>query len=395
MSRFTLGSYRKVVESPLLLLALEPWTWTIPGLFRRTGHRRKLLLVVGAAHSIHSIIVIRRIRRNPETVDDLSLAIRDSSIALLRLLVYPSIAPRRSYWRGSADNAAFFMQGWLPPILLGAARGPKAALTAGALAGTLGYVGSAALNGESPGSFLRDPNVARRVFNYTFTSAIVGHFVATASRIMREADALAEEDRATFARLREIERWPTATRERADIERREQRRTLAVLLAAAKAQHAGHAHFEHLRNAVDAESSLVADLEMEHGRRVSEIIDHARRSTGVELRLDQLEETVASENEALVLRILLINTLRNSETHGRASAVVVRIRRRGRWMMVDVVDDGVGLTTDPFINPHHGLGRVHTLVTELLHGSMAVSSATKESTEGVRVRVTWERQQQS
>jgi hypothetical protein len=135
------GRYLPIARHALLIVALDPVTWTLPGLLwpRRKGHPRWLLLAFAGINTWSGVQGVARLRRDPELAQQVPWVLWRTLSSVVRYMAYPLLAPRRSYWRGPPDGAAFFMQTYEIPILWGALAGPAAAVVAGVGGGSVSY----------------------------------------------------------------------------------------------------------------------------------------------------------------------------------------------------------------------------------------------------------------
>lgn len=391
----TLGIYRDAVGSPLLLMALEPWMWSVAGLIGRHGHRRPAVLGTAAVHSAHAGWMYRALRRKPDLVEQPTWLATHVLLTMARCLIYPALAPRRSYWRSHADDSAFFMQAWTTIVLLGASGGrvvasPTSAFCAGFGTGAAVYVAGAKLNGER----LRDldPTLFRRIANYSVSSAMVGVVVRTVVALLNDASRTLDEEQAKYRELYQSgEGWKQSARELVIREQEERRATLQLLRAVVERHFAGQPEhdrmLESLASAEQSDEMAVAPWKV---RPLGDVVEEAKDTFRLEVELVCPSSCLLTPDETFAVGLLLKNAFGNSMTHGKAmNARVVYEKLHGRRVRLTVADDGVGVKGEPEILPGHGIGRTRAIFASL-QGEVVLRN---RDGEGAEVIACWNKQQ--
>jgi PAS domain S-box-containing protein len=125
------------------------------------------------------------------------------------------------------------------------------------------------------------------------------------------------------------------------------------------------------------------------GENLHEILEmfvkRSRNSGCVDIRIeiDPAVETLPDETRELVARVLR-EALRNVELHSAARGVSVDLRRKGRTVQLDVIDNGVGFDPSAPASGHFGLVGMRERAT-LAGASLDISSAPGK---GTRVTLT-------
>lgn len=391
----TLGIYRNAVGSPLLLLALEPWMWSVAGLIGRHGHRRPAVLGTAAVHSAHAGWMYRALRRQPDLVEQPAWLATHVLLTLARCLIYPALAPRRSYWRSHADDSAFFMQAWTTIVLLGASgskvvASPASALCAGFGTGAAVYAAGARLNGER----LRDldTTLLRRIGNYSVSSAIVGVVVRTVVTLLNDASRTLDEEQAKYRELYQSgEGWKQSARQRVIREQEERRATLHLLRTVVERHFSDQPErdrmLESLASAEQTEEMAVAPWK---ARPLGDVVKEAKDAFRLEVDLVCPSSCLLTPDETFAVGLLLKNAFGNSMTHGKArNARVVYEPLPGRRAKLTVTDDGLGVRGVPEILPGHGIGRTRAIFASL-QGEVELRN---RDGEGAEVIVCWNKQQ--
>ncbi|MGH9224207.1 MAG: ATP-binding protein [Acidimicrobiales bacterium] len=370
--RLSLGVYHKAVESPLLMMALEPWVWTVFGLAGRPPHRRPHLVRTATVHSAHSAWMWWRVRRRPALVRSRRWMVTHGLLTLVRCGIYPAIAPRHSYWQGKADDAAFFMQAWTPMVLLGAAGSasiatPAAAAGAGFSVGLGVYVVSAVLNGERPATL--NWTTARRVLNYSVSSATVGYVVHIIVSLLNDASDELASEQGEYRKHFEKGSWE---RNALDEAARESDSTLGMLerLQSAASRHfPDEAELEELVRGIEAVKDKFREASIPEWRPMD--FTELAREASAELPLTLKVEPASlgmelRAEEVLVVRMFLKNAFGNAVDHGGATEAgcACELRADGT-ASVTVADNGRGPGPRARIRPGHGLARVQGILQNL------------------------------
>lgn len=365
MTEFTLGSYRSVATSPMRLLAGEPLTWTILGLWGRRTRSRKALAAVAGLHLAHVRYVLSRVERDERLIDSAQFANVHAVLTVLRYLVYPAVSERRTYWRGTPDNAAFFMQLWLPPVLFGASGGPRKAITHGTTAALAGYAAAAILNGDT---LLPEDGdgvvVLRRIGNYTFTAGLVGVVVAAIVAILTEADAEATKETELTSQVLSKSALVETLGDTLEVDQLETRRSLDRLRVAAKTLYRNEPLLSRMLDALSFERSLYGPPPRD-GEPLDHIVRRYAECYGLVVDLDVPGDVYLTLLESTALSLLASNAAQNAAVHGLASRLSFAYTQRGSTVVVRISDDGAGIPALPEVNEHHGLGRARHVVESI------------------------------
>ncbi len=377
---FDLGPYWPATRSFLVIAAADAATWTLPGLWPRASRRHKAALAVAGV--VHTAAVMRTFRRfqnmDPRDADGPWLARLTASV-IARYLAYPALSPRRTYWRGNADNAAFFMQTWTPVVLAGPSRGPRAALTSGAAVGAASYLLAGWINGEP---LVPPKQVRRRIANYSVTSALVGWFVATCTQMLGEASIQMKGEVNDLLSRLEREEAAETVETRTALLRSEYTKTLERLSRAADTLIPNDTHTR------DQVAALLTGDGVS-GRRgpgdaplsVS-LRQHAAR-LGVSVSLDGDGWTNLGINGPLVRMIAEI--MLDNASDADAASVRLGAHRAGHLLTIEAHDDGHGFPVDFALPEGHALSAVRRIVKNH-HGRLELGN-----TEGAtRVAFSWE-----
>jgi hypothetical protein len=365
MNPFTLGSYRSVATSPLRLLAWEPLTWTILGLWGRRSRSRKALAAVAATHGIHVAYVLRRMKDDESLIDSKRFANVHAAITVARFLVYPAFSERRTYWRGTADNAAFFMQLWLPPVLFGASGGPRKAVTHGTASAFAAYAAAAIVNGDTV--LPKDEDgllVARRIGNYTVTAGLVGLVVAAVAAILTDSDSEAAEETRLLASLLEQNALADTGSDNFENYQTETRRSLGRLRAAAISLYQREPVLKEMLAALEPETSSYVPAPRDD-QPLNEVIGREVERLGLVADLDIRDEVYLTLTESVAMSLLVTNAAQNAVIHGRAGRVAASYTQRGPMAVLRITDDGAGITVAPTIDEHRGLGRTQQVLRSM------------------------------
>ena len=372
-----LGSYRSVLFGILRIIGTEPLAWTGLGMLRGNPSPRRLLLCAGI-NATATAILARRLKNSPELLDDAQSIKKQSLLVTLRYLLYPTIAPRRSYWRRPSNDAAFFMQTWVPVALEGAGRGPRAALLVGALSTPATFLMAAVLNGEGP-RFPREVN--QRILAYSIGSVISGVFTANMATTLRAArdDALAEQQlQHEVARAR-------AEKEIAQIAFDHWKESLADLQEAVVRQLRPADALQVLRE-LDEELSSDLDTSVTARGTVQDVIARAARDHAVAVDLEMDGSTACDLPSLQAVHLVVQTGLSNVRRHaGTSSAQVSYLAALGTvTLTIEDAGRGSGVSRETF-NEHHALG--HT--QEYLRGLGGTIKISPRSGGGTIVNATW------
>jgi anti-sigma regulatory factor (Ser/Thr protein kinase) len=178
--------YKTYTQVPYRVIMAESLAWTLPGLLypKRSGHPRGRLMAFAALNCLSLAAANRKLKNNPELLEDDGWLLAQTAAAWLRYAGYGAVIPKNTYWRGPRDNVAFYTQAWWPILLWGAGRGPKAAAAAGIACGYLFYLSSAWANGEA---LVPPSEVRRNIENYANTAWRSGIVCAVVFRALQRA----------------------------------------------------------------------------------------------------------------------------------------------------------------------------------------------------------------
>jgi two-component system, NarL family, sensor histidine kinase DevS len=107
----------------------------------------------------------------------------------------------------------------------------------------------------------------------------------------------------------------------------------------------------------DGEADLAAGVEA--------LADRLRAHAGLEVHTDIRGTDQIGAEATVELLAVVREALSNVVRHARARRVTIRGRRRGRDLVLEVRDDGIGLPTRPIGSGHHGLHNMERRVERL------------------------------
>lgn len=364
-------SYPAAVEVPFRGIVCEALTWSLPGLIypRRLGHPRGRLLAFAALNTLSLASANRAISRDPEILQDTRWLVSQSVFTWLRYIAYAAVIPRRTYWRGSLDNMAFFSQVWWPITIWGAARGPRWAAAAGPVHGYLFYVTAAWANGEH---LIPPPDVRRNIVNYCNTAIRSGLVFAVIIRTMHRASVEAEAEREAISRRLSAQEEERSIHKQELLVREDVARSLLRVRSLGRQLLCGSLADTIAAHIDDALSKPWNDGTPPTGTAIDIIRSVAANCLlTVELRGNS---PVLDVQSAAVLDAITHTAFDNIHLYALPCRVTASVTyTRGR-LTVRIADDGVGLSNlDLAFQPHHGLMTARGYVNDL-GGELHVSA---------------------
>lgn len=377
-----LGSYQDALHGIFTVIGADPVAYTTAGMLYKSDH--PVRLVLAATWNTWGVWGLAgRLRTDPALLDDRYWVLREVGKAAGRYLMYPLIAPRRSYWRRPANEAAFFMQTWTGIALCGAKSGPRAACLAGAIYGPALYVLAALLNGEKPPF---DPIVRQRLTAFSVSSLFAGAFTASMSKTL------------TQARKETI--LQAALAESVKLQKQEEQLALRAV---------GHLResFAAIQEAIgiqlNAEQAAAILVKIERGvpaerigqlsgsdlkETVKDVLTTSASRKGVRIIEMSLTGPLHCTFPSLqAVRLVADCSFDNIRRHARTSSARVHWHADGRIRVLTIEDSGVGMPgPDIKFDPHHALGHASSYLHEI-GGRLSVVPG---ASGGTAVQASWE-----
>lgn len=372
--RFTLGEHRSVLQELVTLMKRDITMWE-PGLLltaarHRSWRYRGALLGVGALRYLHLQRLGKQLEDDPTLVDDPFWVAKHVGVASAEFLIAPLVIEPGTYWRRTMSDAPFFMQTWLPIALIGAHRGPVAALVGGATYSPAIFITAALVNRD----FRPNEALARRIGNYVGTGAVVGVFIATVVHALGQSSVAAKEAESAAAAVAEQRGTATARRTlRARLVGSDRAGGRMLELAIAKLTVEGsddRATFDGYRQTL---ASLPVDgRELTGG--LQSVVEAAAAYADVDVDVTKAVTRRLHTRELEFLHSFLEVTLDNVRRHAGQTDVPVDMSFSATGMIV-TVRTPVEVDTRPTFTPGRGLANVR-LHARALGGDVTVDHRT-------------------
>lgn len=374
--KFTLGGYRGVASTPLQLMTWEPFGWTLPALAypRRNNHPHKALIPLAVINFLASRHALSTLSKNEQLIDDHGWVMRQTISSFIRYLAYPALIPRRTYWRGRADDVAFFIQVWGPVTLWGLSRGPLRGLAAGLGVGTAAHLGAAWTNGEP----LIPPRAVRsRIANYTATSALVGVFVALVVKWLSEADAEIERARDEYDRIVTAQAGERARFASTELRRREFRGALVEIrrfIEASVPSTKSQPMLAALAQGFDTDFLPTQHTEL------AEALAAIGAASGIQVSTAVDVTSPFEKRQADFVYAVVQTAMDNIAEHAECEKAMIKVTTTGDRLELTIDDEGCGLPSGFALSSDHGLGKAAEYA-RFMGGDMSVRNRKTGGTE--------------
>ena len=352
-----LGRYLPVARHGLLIVALDPVTWTLPGLLwpRRKDHPRWLLLTFAGLNAWSGVQGVARLRRDPELAQRVPWVLWRTLSSIIRYAAYPLFAPRRGYWRGPPDGVAFFMQTYEIPILWGTLAGPAAAVVAGVGGSSTAYALAALANGET----LSNHAVRRRIGSFIAATTTFGVLVGLLVDVLANVVNTEEDYQEAQVRVRLAAEGLAAKREG---EHESQRALDSVTAAVETLYPPGSAVTRGLKSLM---SNYLLPTRDVAPHTLAEVVEEVERRTHVSIYATQQGDAFSLDGECLhILGHVLDTAADNARVHGGAESIQVTDATSrtdsGPWIEVCLLNHGEQVPPMVSLQPQHGLGALRS-----------------------------------